>query len=70
MTLGPCLPAECIPEALSPRVQGGSGAEVPLHPPPLQRIQGPVGLADPPGYLLRGGHRALQCLLRQSPGRH
>lgn len=47
-------------QAFSTRVQGGGGAEVALHPAPLQRIQGAVGLAHPAGYLLRGRHRTLQ----------
>ena len=58
--LAPCPLAEHDQQAFNPGVQGGSGAEVPLHPAPLQCVQSPVGLAHPAGDLLRGCHRALQ----------
>ena len=54
MTAGSVFPSERVPEAFPPRVQGGGGEEVPLHPAPLQRLQGSVGLANPAGHLLRG----------------
>lgn len=50
-------------QAIHTGVQSGGGAEVSLHSAPLQRLQGPVGLADPAGYLLRCCHRPLQCQL-------
>ena len=66
-TAGSVVSSERVPEALSPGIQGGRREEVPLHPAPLQRLQGPVGLADPAGHLLRGGHRAVRRVLRRPP---
>lgn len=50
---------EHVREAVVARVQGSGGAEIPLHPSPLQRQQGIVGLDDPPGDVLRGGDGAI-----------
>lgn len=58
--------SEYVSETFPTRVQGGICEEVPFHPAALQPLQGLVGLANSPGDLLRGRHRALQRLLRQS----
>lgn len=53
----------CFFTANSPGIQGGVGAEIPLHFASLQRVQSIVGLVDPPCDILRGCHRPIQRLL-------